>query len=72
MRAVSDTVDRELPADVDYLVRRTTTAARIGATAGTLFRRPSIIKDLWQLKVDALLASERLGKYLVGVIEQLA
>ena len=40
-------------------------------SARRLLRRPSSIKDMWQLKEDALVASERLGQFLVGVIEQL-
>ena len=71
IRVISDCVDRELPADVDLLVRKKTTAGRIGAATGAIFRRPSSLKDMWQLREDALVASERLAKFIVGVVRQL-
>jgi adenosylhomocysteine nucleosidase len=72
VRIISDAVDDELPADVEALARQKTGAARIGAAAGALFRRPSSIKDMLQLKEDALVFSDRLARFLAGVIEQLA
>lgn len=71
IRVISDAVDRELPDDIDLLVRKKTTAGRIGAATGAIFRRPSSIKDMWQLREDALVASERLAKFIVGVVRQL-
>ena len=71
VRIISDAVGHELPKDIDYLVKRRTTAGRLGAAAGAILRRPSSIKDMWQLKEDALVASERLANFLVGVIAQL-
>ena len=71
VRVISDSLDRELPPEVDNLVRQRSRAGRIGAVGAAIFRRPSSIKDMWQLKEDALVASERLGRFLVGVIGQL-
>ncbi len=71
VRAISDAVDEPLPEDIDYLVKRRSTAGRLGAAAGAILRRPSSIKDMWQLKEDALVASERLANFLAGVIAQL-
>jgi adenosylhomocysteine nucleosidase len=71
VRVISDTVDEELPADVERLIQKKTTARRIGATAGSLLRRPSAVKDLWRLRETALTCSSRLAKFLEGVIEQL-
>ena len=71
VRVISDSVARELPRDIDYLVKRRTTAGRLGAAARAVLRRPSSVKDMWQLKEDALRASNRLGSFLVGVIGQL-
>ncbi len=70
-RVITDAVDRELPHDVDNLLKQKSTAGRIGAVTGAIWRRPSSLKDMWQLKEDALAASERLAKFLVGVIAQL-
>lgn len=71
VRVITDAVDRTLPRDIDYLVKKKSTAGRLGAAAGAILRRPSSIKDMWQLKEDALVASERLAKFLTGLIGQL-
>lgn len=71
VRIISDAVDRTLPSDIDYLVKKKSTAGRLGAAAGAILRRPSSIKDMWQLKEDALVASERLARFLIGIIGQL-
>jgi adenosylhomocysteine nucleosidase len=71
VRVISDAVDERLPPEVDNLVRQKSRAGRIGAVSVALWRRPSSIKDLWKLREDALLASERLGHFLAGVIPQL-
>jgi adenosylhomocysteine nucleosidase len=72
VRIISDAVDDVLPPEVETLARQTTTAARLGAAAGAIFRRPSSLKDMLKLKEEALLASDRLAKFLAGVIPQLA
>jgi adenosylhomocysteine nucleosidase len=71
VRVISDAVDRTLPKDIDYLVKRRTTAGRLGAAAGAILRRPSSIKDMWQLREDALVASERLATFLRAIIAEL-
>ncbi len=71
VRVVTDAVDRTLPRDIDHLVKTKSTAGRLGAAAGAILRRPSSIKDMWQLKEDALVASERLANFLAGIISQL-
>ncbi len=71
VRVISDAVDDELPEDLNSLVMQKTTAGRLGAAAGTLFRRPGSVKDMLRLKEDALAASDRLAKFLDGVIRQL-
>ena len=71
VRVIVDAVDQALPRDIDLLVKKKSTAGRLGAAAGAILRRPSSIKDMWQLKEDALVASERLAKFLVGVLGQL-
>ncbi len=71
VRVIIDEVDRTLPRDIDVLVNKESTAGRLGAAAGAIFRRPSSVKDMWQLKEDALVASDRLAKFLAGVVGQL-
>lgn len=72
IRAVSDTADQELPADIERLLKQTTLSGQAGAVVGSIFRRPSSIKDMWKLHEDALLASHRLAGFLREVILQLA
>jgi adenosylhomocysteine nucleosidase len=71
VRVISDAVRHALPRDIDYLVKRRSAAGRLGAAAGAILRRPSSIKDMWQLKENALVASERLATFLAGIVEQL-
>ena len=71
VRIITDTVDEELISDVDRLSKQKTTVARLGAALGTVWNRPSSIKDMLALKEHALVGSDRLGKFLAGVIEQL-
>ncbi len=71
VRAISDAMGEELPADIERLLRPTTLVRRLGAVTGTFFRRPSSVKDLWKLKEAALLASDRLAQFLAQFIGRL-
>jgi adenosylhomocysteine nucleosidase len=71
VRVISDCVDDLLPEDLDRLIAQRTTARMLGSVAGTLMRRPSSIKEMWRLREDALVASDRLAKFLAGVVRQL-
>jgi len=71
VRVITDEVDDELPSEIDHLARQKTFAARLGAAAGAVVRRPSSVKDMLKLKEQALLASDRLAAFLAGVIHQL-
>jgi adenosylhomocysteine nucleosidase len=71
VRVISDTVDRKLPRDLEHLVKQKTFAGRFGAVTGAVFRRPSSIKEMWQLREDALECSERLATFLEGIVKQL-
>src|SRR6185295_15522441 len=71
IRIISDGVDDELPSEIENLLAQKTLAGKLGAAAGAVFRRPSAAKDLWRLREDALKASDRLAKFLVGVVGQL-
>jgi len=71
VRIISDAVDDELPPEIEHLLKQKSLAGQIGAAAGAIFKRLSAAKDLWKLREDALKASDRLAKFLVGVTEQL-
>ncbi len=72
VRIVSDTVDDELPADLEVLARQRTRPARLGAAAAAIWNRPGSVWDMLQLKELALVASDRLARFLTGTISQLA
>ena len=72
VRIISDAVTEELPPEVENLFQQKTMAGKVGAAVGAIFHRPSSLKDLWQLKEDAIVASEKLATFLQGVIGQLA
>ncbi|HLA83812.1 MAG TPA: hypothetical protein VJL29_03380 [Thermoguttaceae bacterium] len=71
VRVLTDAVDETLPPDVQRLTDQTTTAARLGAALGTVWRRPKSVKDLWALNETALVGSDRLAKCLVRLVETL-
>jgi adenosylhomocysteine nucleosidase len=71
VRAISDAVDDELPRDVERLLAQKSRAAQLGAALGAIWRRPSSVKDMLKLKENALVASDRLAKFLVKMIETL-
>jgi len=71
IRIISDAVDDELPPEVEHLLKQRSLAGKIGAAAGAVMKRLGAAKDLWKLREDALKASDRLAKFLVGVVEQL-
>jgi adenosylhomocysteine nucleosidase len=71
VRIISDAVDDVLPKEIEKLMAQESTAAKLGAAAAALWNRPSAAKDLWQLKEDALVASDKLAKFLLGVKRQL-
>lgn len=71
IRVVSDAVDDQLPREVAGLLRQKTTAARLGAAFASVWNRPGSIKDLYRLKENALIASDRLAEFLIQAIGQL-
>ena len=56
---------------LDRLSKQKTHTARLGAAFGTIWNRPSSIKDMLALKEHALMGSDHLGKFLASMIEQL-
>ncbi len=71
VRIMTETVDDELPEDVERLLHQKTAAAKLGAAAGSVWRRPSVAKDLWRFNEDALKASDRLARFLSGLVTNL-
>jgi adenosylhomocysteine nucleosidase len=71
LRVISDAMDEELPRDVEKLVAAKTGVQRAGTILGGLFRRPSMVKDLWRLQEQALVSAENLAKGLETLIAAL-
>ncbi|MGD0900763.1 MAG: hypothetical protein ABR915_23265 [Thermoguttaceae bacterium] len=70
VRVISDMADEELPRDLERLLAQTSGPARWGAALGSIWRRPSSLKDLLRLRHQALEASDRLAEFLAEVIRQ--
>ena len=71
IRVVSDAVDDKLPREVEKLLHQKTRTARFGAALGAILNRPGSFKEMYQLHANALLASDRLARFLAAVIQQL-
>lgn len=71
VRVITDPQDEQLPHDIERLVRQTTSLSRLGAAVGTAWQRPGSLKDMYQLRENSLIASDRLAKFLTGTIQQL-
>jgi adenosylhomocysteine nucleosidase len=71
VRIISDTLEDELPPEIENLLAQRSLAGKIGAAAGAVMHRLGAAKDLWKLREDALKASDRLAKFLRGVVRQL-
>ena len=72
VRIISDAVDDELPPEIENLLAQKSLAGKLGAAAGAVMHRLGAAKDLWSLREDALKASDRLAKFLRGVVGQLS
>ncbi|MEE9602453.1 MAG: hypothetical protein V3V75_04045 [Thermoguttaceae bacterium] len=71
VRVITDTADESLPKEVEGLLTQKSGPARLGAAAGAILRRPSSLADMYRLKENALVCSDRLARFLAGTIEQL-
>ncbi|MDX1946234.1 MAG: hypothetical protein SFU86_12615 [Pirellulaceae bacterium] len=71
VRIISDAVEDVLPPEIENLLSQRTLAAKVGAAAGAVLKRFSAAKDLWNLREDALKMSDRLARFLRGVLGQL-
>lgn len=71
LRVISDAMNEEVPRDVEKLIAAKTGVQRAGTILGGLFRRPSLVKDLWRLQEEALVSAENLAKGLEKLIAAL-
>ncbi len=71
VRLVSDALDDELPREMERLLEQKTIASKLGAVAGAIAKRPSSVKDMWKLQEQALVATDRLARFLNSLMGQL-
>jgi adenosylhomocysteine nucleosidase len=71
VRVIGDPVDEELAPEVRELLKQKSTGARLGAALGAIINRPSSFKDMYKLRENALVASDRLATFLADAVEQL-
>lgn len=71
VRIVSDSLEDELPKEIEQLLAQKTMAGKLGAAAQVIWKRPGAAMDLLKLQDEALKASDRLARYLTSVLPQL-
>ena len=71
VRVISDALDDQLPPELERLVNHSSIAGKLGAATRAIWQRPSIVKDMWRLRETAQRASDRLARFLTGVVPQL-
>jgi adenosylhomocysteine nucleosidase len=64
IRVINDPAGEKLPRDMEHLLAQKTEVARLGAALGAIWRRPGSAKDMYQLRENALVASDRLAKFV--------
>jgi adenosylhomocysteine nucleosidase len=71
LRVISDDSTSNLPPEVATLLSHTG-SYRIGAALRAIWRRPSSLKDFWNLHEQALEAADRLAKFVARCLDDLA
>lgn len=72
LRVVSDACNEELPPELSALLEQHTLPGQFGAIAATLWRKPSRLKELLQLRTTAMNAAKILAKPLRHCVESLS
>ena len=71
VRVITEGVDERLPVELERMFAQKTIAGKLGAATGAILRRPGAVKDWWKYQQEGLQASERLAKFLSGIVAQL-
>ncbi len=71
VRVINETLLQETPLEWESVAGQEHFSGKLGAAAGALWQRPSMVKDWWTIKNHAIQDSDRLGKFLLGMIQQL-
>ncbi|MFP6763368.1 MAG: 5'-methylthioadenosine nucleosidase [Planctomycetaceae bacterium] len=70
IRTISDDMSVDLPPEILSILGETGTV-RIGATLGSLVKRPGSLKDMMHLRQNAQTAAQSLATFLDGIVHQL-
>jgi adenosylhomocysteine nucleosidase len=72
IRIILDAADEELPKEIQQIMQSAekSTARLAGTTISSIFRRPSLILDLYKLKEKALKATDLLAKYIKNLVNK--
>jgi adenosylhomocysteine nucleosidase len=71
VRIISDTVDDVLPPEIEMLLAEKSLTGKLGVAAGAILNRFSAVGEMWQLYEDALKCSQRLARFLRGMLGQM-
>lgn len=71
VRIITDPWDEQLPEDIEKLVRQKTSMSRFGAAVGAALNRPGSVKDMYRLRENSLLASDRLARFFAALLPRL-
>lgn len=71
VRVISDDLDDQIPPELERLAQHHSVAGKLGAATRAIWQRPGIVKDMWRLRETAQRASDRLARFLTGVVPQL-
>ena len=71
VRVITEELDEQPPELMSRMMKQGTKAGKLGALSKGVFTKIAGVKEMWDMKNAAYLSSERLAKFLFGVIEQL-
>jgi adenosylhomocysteine nucleosidase len=71
VRMISEGINDKLPRPLRVIREQKSIAAKLGAAAGALLDRPGSVAEMWRLRESAIDLSDRLAKFLLGVVAQL-
>lgn len=69
LRIISDAAEDPIPPEVAAVLKAGEGVKRWGAVAGAIFRRPTVVRDFWNLGRDGFQAAEKLADAVVALVQ---
>lgn len=69
LRIISDAAEDPIPPEIAAVLKAGEGVKRWGAVAGAIFRRPTVVRDFWNLGRDGLQAAEKLADAVVALVQ---